>query len=326
MPRLAAGNRAILNVVAVLVLAGGCLGLLQLGSEETHAGLRRNIPRLATSQWAPARTAESTTPVVPSEMLLNEGFEAGRIGSGWTGFAINPRTMQPEDSDSIDIVTAPVRKGGYALKMIVQPDDAVTGDDQTYDKERCELVRLNSCRDGLCRLGEEGREGNELWYAWSIFIPTDYQYVDTTPYNYQIMGQWHDQPPPGGTATGNSPPISVHYRFSADGAALRITYGLLQTGGPISTLETPIQRGRWVDLMFHIRFSRGAGGFLEAWKDGVMMTSSTGATRLTGPNMYNDEPDYLRLGLYRGKGQTQTNTLYFDEIRIATTRAALLGS
>jgi len=39
--------------------------------------------------------------------------------------------------------------------------------------------------------------------------------------------------------------------------------------------------------------------------------------------MYNAEPNYLRLGLYRGKGQTQTNTFYYDEIRIATTRAAV---
>ena len=55
----------------------------------------------------------------------------------------------------------------------------------------------------------------------------------------------------------------------------------------------------------------------------MALTSDRGATRITGPNMYNAEPNYLRLGLYRGKGQTQTNTFYYDEIRIATTRAAV---
>ena len=71
------------------------------------------------------------------------------------------------------------------------------------------------------------------------------------------------------------------------------------------------------------RPGRRSDGFLEAWKDGVALTSDRGATRITGPNMYNAEPNYLRLGLYRGKGQTQTNTFYYDEIRIATTRAAV---
>ena len=137
------------------------------------------------------------------------------------------------------------------------------------------------------------------------------------------MGQWHDQPEPGRKPTGYSPPISVHFRAGGGSQGFQIKYGRIQRKDPIQIFDAPIQKGKWVDLMFHIRFSQGNDGFLEAWKDGVALTSDRGATRITGPNMYNAEPNYLRLGLYRGKGQTQTNTFYYDEVRIGTTKAAV---
>jgi len=258
-------------------------------------------------------------------LLLHEGFEQGRIGPGWTGLSFNPRTQPPEDSDSFDIVTSPVRKGKYALRITVHPDDAVYPGDRRRDKERCELERLNDWRSGSYRLGNEGREGTEYWYAWSVLIPDGYQYVARSKRSWQIMGQWHDQPDPGQRPTGYSPPISVHYRSSGAAQSLSVHYGLIQRGGPIQVMDAPIEKGKWVDLMFHIRFSRGSDGFLEAWKDGVMLASANGATRITGTNMFNDQPNYLRLGLYRGEGQTQTNSLYYDEIKVATSKADLLG-
>jgi hypothetical protein len=329
MPRSGVRNRIILNLAAFLLFAAGCLALHQLATKDGNAAER--WWRLVRPVRSPTNTTSTTTTgtqeaTSPSpDLLLNEGFEAGKIGTGWTGIAQYPRTPIPEDSDSLDVVTSPVRKGRYALRMTVQPEDAVTEEDQRLDKERCEFVRLNVCRDGTCTFGNEGGEGSEMWYAWSILIPADYQYVSTTPDNYQIMGQWHDQPMPGTTATGFSPPISVHYRSTGFSQTLAFRYGLLQTGGVIKTFETPIQKGRWIDLVLHIRFSQGSGGFLEVWKDGVMLASETGQSRITGPNMYNSQPDYLRLGLYRGKGQTQINTFYVDEIGIASSKAALLA-
>ena len=327
MARFAAPNRIVLNLAAVVVFAAGCVALLQLATQGAHAADRwRRLRRAVTSTTSTTTTSSTEATTTNADLLLYDGFETGKVGTtGWTGLAMYPRSATPEDSDSIDVVMDPVRRGKYALKITVQPEDAVTDDDKRLDKERCEFVRLNVCRDGSCTFGEEGREGSEIWYAWSILIPTDYQFVSSTPDNYQIMGQWHDQPVPGGTPTGFSPPISVHYRSSGASQGLQFRYGLLQTGGLITTIDTPIQKGTWVDLMLHIRFSQGSGGFLEVWKNGVMLATGTGATRIMGPNMYNAEPDYLRLGLYRGKAQPQTNTFYYDEIRIATTKAALLG-
>jgi len=328
MARLAVKHGTILSLAALLVFAGGCLELHRHGTKGAEAAVRHNHAKQPASPppttTNPTTSTESTT-ASGNGLLFHEGFEAGKIGPGWTGFAMHPETSPPEKSDSIKIVTDPVRAGKYALEIIVQPDDAVTDGDRRIGKERCELLRINRCRNGSCTFGDEGREGSEIWYAWSVLIPNDYQYLSTNAKNYQIMGQWHDQPDPGRKPTGYSPPISVHYESTGGSAGFRIKYGRIQAGDVIKSYYTPIQKGKWVDLIFHIRFSQGSDGFLEAWKDGVQLSSESGVTRITGPNMYNSEPNYLRLGLYRGKAQTQTNTFYYDEIKIATSKPALLG-
>jgi hypothetical protein len=246
------------------------------------------------------------------ELLFIEDFELGKIGTGWTSLGINTKKDTPEDSGSLDIVTNPVRKGRYALKVIVHPEDAVYAGDKAHDKERAELVRQKN----------EAKEGAELWYAWSIFLPVGYEYTPDES-SWQIMGQWHDQPSPGVPPTGYSPPIRVQYR--PDLGALQLIYGRIQVfNDPQQTINIPVTLGTWTDLMFHIKFSQGNDGFAEVYKNGVQI-----GTRITGPNMFNGEPNYLRIGLYRGpkkggKGQQQTNILYYDEIKIGTTRESVL--
>jgi hypothetical protein len=322
MQRVEMKSSTSLGILAVLAVTGGCFALHEPVVRGVQAAEKRPPSKSSSHGTAPVAPQPVSAESAGADLLFYEGFETGKVGPGWTGFALHRRTPRPEESGSVDIVTEPVRKGKYALKLTIRAGDSVVQGDETRDKERCEFLRLNSCRKGPCTLGSEGREGSELWYAWSVLIPEDYKYVDTSAQNYQIMGQWHDQPEPGRKPTGNSPPISVHYHSSGPSQGFRIQYGLRKRG-PIQEIEAPIQKGKWVDLMFHIRFSQGSDGFLEAWKDGVSVASASGATRITGPNMFNAQPDYLRLGLYRGRSQTQTNTFYYDEIRIGTTKAAV---
>ena len=283
-----------------------------------------SVPQPGNTTTKPSDPVQNVLPSAnSSDQLFHEGFENGALSPGWTSLALHG-AKRIEDSDSIQIVTDPVRKGTHALKVTVRDGDWVYSGDRFNDKERAELIRQNSCRQGTCTLGNEGREGTELWYAWSILIPEDYQY-DRVGHDWQIMGQWHDQSEPGESPSGYSPPISVHYRSTGGQSSFVFTYGLRQTGGPITEVEAPIKRGKWINLMFHIGFSQGKDGFLEVWKDGVPVKTDQGIARITGPNMFNAEPNYLRIGLYRGVGQKQTNTLYYDEIKIATTREALLS-
>ncbi|MDP2647903.1 MAG: polysaccharide lyase [Candidatus Yanofskybacteria bacterium] len=273
--------------------------------KNTLKRIRGDAPRVTTS------TPRASTGPQGTGLLFYEDFELGKIGPGWTEIGIHPKTTPPENSDSIDIVTTPVRKGNYALKIIVHPEDGVYPGDRRADKERAELVRQKF----------EATEGRELWYAWSIFLPVGYEYIYEKG-GFHIMGQWHDQPDPGEEPTGYSPPIRVDYR--PDLGSLSLLYGRIQVfDDPQQTVNIPITLGTWTDLMFHIKFSQGNDGFVEVYKNGVQV-----GKRITGPNMFNAEPNYLRIGLYRGPkrggtGQPQTNILYYDEIKTGTTRESV---
>ncbi|HEX5758001.1 MAG TPA: heparin lyase I family protein [Thermoanaerobaculia bacterium] len=68
----------------------------------------------------------------------------------------------------------------------------------------------------------------------------------------------------------------------------------------------------WTDLVFHVRWSEGLDGFVEAWLDGRPFTEG----RAHGRNLYGPVANYLRLGFYRGKGVQATQHVYLDEVRL----------
>lgn len=212
-------------------------------------------------------------------------------------------------------MTRPVRKGRYAVRMTLVPGDIAA------QKERAEL-----------KVGDKeierthGGQGGEMWYAWSLLVPEDY--ADPPGAHFQVVGQWHHRPAraalPGQTgpvARGlGLPPLILH--LSPKGGRHVLT--LIGRGSPNvdgRRLGTqPIRRGAWLDLLFHIRWSTGRDGFVEAWLDGRPFTPG----KMYGPTLYSPVSNYLRLGLYRGKGFTTTNSVYYDEVRIGGYRQAVI--
>jgi hypothetical protein len=59
--------------------------------------------------------------------------------------------------------------------------------------------------------------------------------------------------------------------------------------------------------------------FLVLWADGRPFT----AGKRYGPTLYSPQHNYLRLGLYRGKGFTTTNHVFYDEVRIGDSYQAV---
>lgn len=235
------------------------------------------------------------------ETGLVEHFDRMPEAPLWGGEAAAP--------DRLRIVNEPVRLGPGALGFTLHPGDMAA------KRNRAE-IKLFDC----------GPVGRELWYAWSFLVPADY--ADTAdPTLFQIMGQWHDLPDPrkGESFDGypaHPPMVAVYYGVRVGTPGFAIAYGL--EGRQRELARTFIEKGRWIDLLFHIRWSRGADGFAEAWMDGRPLTSPERAeARLSGPNMYNDVPAFLKLGLYREAGFTTTNRVYFDELRIGPTRESV---
>lgn len=233
-------------------------------------------------------------------------FETGGL-QGWT--------WDRARRESIQVVTRPVRKGRYAVRMTLVPGDIAAL------KERAELKVGNKEIERT-----HGRQGGEMWYGWSLLVPEDY--ADPPGERFQIVGQWHHRPAraelPGQTgpvARGERlPPLVLH--LSPKGGRHVLT--LIGRGSPNADgrrLGTrPVRRGVWLDLLFHIRWSTGRDGFVEAWLDGRPFTPG----KMHGPTLYSPVTNYLRLGLYRGKGFTTTNSVYYDEVRIGGSRQAVI--
>lgn len=226
-------------------------------------------------------------------------FERGDL-SGWL-------VREAARDDSIQIVTDPIRRGRYAARFTVRPGDFVS------KGNRAEVSWDN--RDA---------PGSEGWYGWSFFLPKDYPDTEWRPRLWQCLGQWHDQPnrekgETWATFPGHSPSIALYYVWKNGTSSLELWYGPLKNQAIIA--RAPVEKGRWNDVVFHIGWSTGANGFVEAWLNGQPLTPKNGDTyKVGGANMWNDYPHFLKIGLYRNRDITTTNSVFFDEIRIGNSR------
>jgi len=115
------------------------------------------------------------------------------------------------------------------------------------------------------------------------------------------------------------PPLTVHLT-SHNRQDLLTLIGHSSPQPPPRTLGTqPVRRGAWNDLVFHIKWSTGRDGFVEAWLNGRPWTQE----KMYGPTLYSSASNYLRLGLYRAPGVPTTNYVYYDEIRIGDSYQAV---
>lgn len=209
------------------------------------------------------------------------------------------------DASRMEIVSEPARSGAGALRINIEPLDHVA------QKNRAEI-----------KLFPNDPAGSEGWYAWSFLVPNDYAEAPREDM-FQILGQWHDQPPAGQTwrdYTTHPPVLAVKYGMRGSRRGIEISYGLVGgTKGAIG--RALIQKGKWVDLVFHVRWSQGDDGFVEVFKDGEPLTPpSKDGFKVFGANMYNATPNYLKLGIYRQDGFQTTNSVYYDELSIGPRR------
>ncbi|HEU5115583.1 MAG TPA: heparin lyase I family protein [Isosphaeraceae bacterium] len=85
--------------------------------------------------------------------------------------------------------------------------------------------------------------------------------------------------------------------------------------------STPLVRGKWIDLMWHMKFAKE--GWAEVWLDGQQVYKQNTETMNRTNNGGNNN---VRIAQYRQKGIIPgTATVYFDGLKIGTTRASVGG-
>lgn len=277
---------------AALSLIVGALCTVALTARSDDATAEKNPPK-----YFDAAQGEQQKEWLPVKPFVGD-FESGDF-SGWG-------VREGGREDSLQVVADPVRCGRRAAKFTVREGDWAS------NGNRAEISYDN--RDF---------PGSRGWYGWSFFIPADYPDTEWKPRLWQAIGQWHDQPnrekgETWDTFPGHSPSVALYYVSKNGTPGLELWYGPLKEQAIIA--RTPVQKGRWNDIIFHIGWSTGADGFIEAWLNGQpLIAPDTDKHTVYGANMWNDYPHFLKIGLYRNKQITTTNSIYFDEVRIGNT-------
>ncbi len=207
-------------------------------------------------------------------------------------------------SHSAGTVSSPTRGGNRAVKFNYRRTDA------TQEGARRSELRLDPVP-----------QGSERWYAFSLYFPTNFQ---TTNGGF-ITTQWHHKLDEG--ESGHAPPLYL----ATNGQKLTLVNSFdTDRITPNREYQTDdwdlgaLPKGRWVDFVFHVRWSANSDGLLEVWKDGQKLLSKP------GPVTFNDQVGpYMKIGMYAsgiddepGAYNFDQQTMYFDRIRIGDSNSS----
>jgi len=228
------------------------------------------------------------------------------VGDFEQGNFNNFHLLVPDTSVNTKVVTKPVRKGKYALKNLLRPDDYI------FNGYRVELSVYNCAK-----------YHTSVYYGFSIMIDSAY-----TDQEFNLISQWQDLPnyvqgedwASTPVLHGSPPPVALIY--------VNGELQLKMNDVPTPNSETylvgnpqSIIKGKWYDLVFHFYWSDDDAGFVEAWVDSQPITPYNGNDyKFYKRNLYSRSGNYFKFGQYRGKDKTaNTNVIYFDEVKVGST-------
>ncbi len=193
-------------------------------------------------------------------------------------------SMEEVSTDRLRVVPDPLGAARDVLRATV-----VDGDNP---------IDSSGNRNELLYTGDDVA-GQERWYRWQTLWPADYATEDT----WQVFTQWHQY------EGGGSPPVE----FFAWGDAIYLRVQLDNPDG--SVWSAPLERGKWHDFVFHVRWSSDASvGYVELWYDGKLVVARHDcATLFPGTGVY------LKQGLYRNDTIIPTQTIFHAGMVVGTT-------
>lgn len=192
----------------------------------------------------------------------------------------------------------PVRTGDTSTRFEVRDGDCSADDgwsDCANDRERHEL--------------KSQIFGGEMWVNWSVYLPEDYPNIYPTKV---ALGQFHQK-------RGH-----VIWMFQNNDGGLwvdRQSNGSTQDEKRI--LSDAEMRGKWADILVHVRWSPKYNGFFRVYVNG----EDEPRYAFAGSTHTNGLSPYFKIGIYRSfmsrylkygnskDGIVPTQIVYYDDIR-----------
>lgn len=224
------------------------------------------------------------------------------------------------DTDPVDLSTILPRKGQFMAKMHIEYEDGWgywDGSDGNPDADDpdspdpCEGCADRS-RIQLVKNDEDPSAGNlelekEYWIGLSIYLPKSYHADTERELLFNIR-----------TPGGNS--ISL-ISWEGEWGVRKESVG----GWPFSGTQDG-DRGKWTDWFFNVRLSTGSSGFLNIYKNNVLVAEDSGAN-FQSTDLFPTITIRIYKPTWRStpsfnvdtNEKTLRRTVYFDQIRITDT-------
>lgn len=224
-----------------------------------------------------------------------------------------------------------VRSGLHSAKFKVEPDTTC------WSSERAEVYARKD------KTTIEEHDGDEYFYADSIFIPNDWNSSSGWKTVWQVAHQAYGTSPSVGLFAG----INDYTLVVKSGDTVAFPYSSIsyeyQKEEPIGL---DFQKGKWSDFVFHIKWKTDHTGFIEiyhklqseAWSAHntpiytlvnipTMQNLNSGISNGAN-NIDTNIPKIFErhIGLYRDPAISVTQTIYHDEFRIGTTFGSVTGT
>lgn len=193
--------------------------------------------------------------------------------------------------------------GVSAVRLHTEPgDNNVNG---SGDYERNDLTLDQSTSDGY--------EGHEHWWAHSVWFPDDYvdPPISLATWNGGVVADFHNTASGAGQANFQieAMPTEATSPDRPTGLNFQIAYGIQSS--PTTQLFPigPVVRNVWYNFVYHVKWSSGTDGYLDAWVNGVQMMT------YRGPTLYAGQGVYLKLANYHSAFRQASSVIHARVIR-----------
>lgn len=311
--------------------------------------IARPLTPLRADGSAPARFADTLRPTAIALLLAALSLTAACGGGGGEGSASEAvSTGGSVASSSVDTATAPADTGtapaeipsvaafscsfattfadcgfgeqakvaGRATMVNVAGVNAVrlhteSGDNNVAgsgDYERNDLT--------LGQANTDGYEGKTHWWAHSVRFPDDYidPPISVSTWNGGVVADFHNTTNGAGQANFQvqAMPAAAISPDRPTGLSFQVAYGV--QGSP--TTQTfpigPVERNVWYNFVYHVKWTSGNDGYVDAWVNGVQKLA------YRGPTLYTGQGVYLKLANYHSPFGQASSVLHARVIRSDT--------
>ena len=230
-------------------------------------------------------------------LLATQQIQAGDVLTGWSFDESMPNNFKKHGYKIVKAADGhPVRDGKKSVRFELRHGDCGWSpgwSDCENDRQRHELTSKSDWGSV------------EHWYHWSIFIPESYPVI----YPVKVaLAQFHQR---------RAGPVLMFQNHDG-GYFVNQQDGKYDNVSDIKILDDGEMRGKWTDVLAHIRWTHKKEGFIRIYVNGNTTPSykRSGQTKLKGKRVY------FKFGIYhtyvsRWDGDTPTQVVYYDAVKKA---------